>query len=133
MQSISIEEVVELQKLVGLYASGVRDESIRKLDELYVDIAYRTPSFDWNNWNKGLQGLRNAGAQVFYSDEIYDPKVTSDSFEEFNREELCQLLLMIHRVNRFRDEYYDDQLESGVILKILDRLLDTFDSNHSTQ
>ena len=133
MKSVSIDEVAELHRLVGLYASGVRDESIRKLDELYVDIAYRTPSFDWNNWNKGLQGLKNAGAQVFDSDETYDPKVTSDSFEEFNREELGQLLLMIHRVNRFSDEYYDDQLENGVILKILDRLLDTFDSNHSTQ
>ena len=133
MKSVSIDEVVELHRLVVLYASGLRDESIRELDDLYIDIAYRTPSFDWNNWNKGLQGLNNAGASVFMSDEIYDPKMTSDSFAEFNQKELGKLLLMIHRVNRFSDGYYDKQLESGVILKILDRLLDTFDSDHSTQ
>jgi hypothetical protein len=133
LKSVSIDEVAELQRLVSQFVSGVRDESIRELDDLYIEIADRTPPFDWNNWDKGLQGLKNAGAQVFDSDETYDPKVTSDSFEEFNRNELCQLLLMIHRVNRFSDEYYDDQLESGVILKILDRLLVTLDSNHSTQ
>lgn len=131
MTSVSIGEVIELRRLVVLYASGARDDSIRGLDDLYTDIAYRTPSFDWNNWSKGLQGLKNAGAQVFDSDEIYDSKVTSDSFEEFNREELCRLLLMIHRVNRFSDEYYDDQLESGVILRILDRIRETFDGTGS--
>lgn len=124
MTSISIEEVIELRRLVVLYASGARDVSIRDLDDLYTDIAYRTPSFDWNNWNKGLQGLKNAGAQVFDRDEVYDSSVKSQSFEEFNRGELGQLLLMIHRVNRFSDEYYEDRLESGVILKILDRLLE---------
>jgi hypothetical protein len=133
LKSVSIDEVAELQRLVSHYVSGLRDESIRELDDLYTDIAYRTPSFDWNNWNKGLQGLSNAGAPVFASDEIYDPKVTSDSFEEFDQKELGKLLLMIHRVNRFSDGYYDDQLESGVILKILDRLLETFGSSHSTQ
>ena len=127
MTSISIEEVIELRRLVVLYVSGARDDSIRDLDDLYTDIAYRTPSFDWNNWSKGLQGLKNAGAQVFDSDEIYDSSVKANSFEEFNRAELCQLLLMIHRVNRFSDEYYDDQLENGVILKILDRIRETFD------
>lgn len=129
MTSISIEEVIELRRLVVLYVSGARDDSIRDLDDLYTDIAYRTPSFDWNNWNKGLQGLKNAGAQVFDIDEVYDSSVKANSFEEFNREELCQLLLMIHRVNRFSDEYYDDQLENGVILKILDRMVETFNSN----
>ena len=105
MTSISIEEVIELRRLVVLYASGARDVSIRDLDDLYTDIAYRTPSFDWNNWSKGLQGLKNAGAQVFDRDEVYDSSVKSQSFEEFNRGELGQLLLLIHRVNRFSDEY----------------------------
>lgn len=104
--------------------TGVRDdERLWQLDRLYEEIAYRTPSFDWNNWNKGLQGLRNAGAPVFVSEEVYDSKVTSDSFEEFNQRDLGKLLLMIHRVNRFSDGYYLDQIENDVVLKILDRLI----------
>lgn len=119
-----ITELTELRQLVSIAMTGVRDdERLWQLDRLYEEIAYRTPSFDWNNWNKGLQGLRNAGAPVFVSEEVYDSKVTSDSFEEFNQRDLGKLLLMIHRVNRFSDGYYLDQIENGVVLKILDRLI----------
>jgi len=119
-----ITELTELRQLVSIAMTGVRDdERLWQLDRLYVEIAYRTPSFDWNNWNKGLQGLRNAGASVFSDDRVYDSKVTSDSFEEFNQKEIGKLLLMIHRVNRFSDGYYLDQIENGVVLKILDRLI----------
>ena len=119
-----ITELTELRQLVSIAMTGVRDdERLWQLDRLYEEIAYRTPSFDWNNWNKGLQGLRNAGAPVFVSEEVYDSKVTSDSFEEFNQRDLGKLLLMIHRVNRFSDGYYLDQIENDVVLKILDRLI----------
>ena len=126
--SDDVTELIELRGLVRrAMDEGSRFSGYKKLDEMYCDIAYRTSSFDWNNWQKGLQGLKNAGAQVFASDEVYDSSVKSHSFEEFNGEELGQLLLMIHRVNRFSDEYFDDQLENGVILKILDRVCETFD------
>ena len=74
-----------------------------------------------------LQGLKNANAAVFVGDRTYDEKIPSDSFDEFNREELARLLLMIHRVNRFSGEYYYDVLENGVILQILDRMIETFE------
>lgn len=122
----SLEELNSLRELVSIAMTVVHirdDERLLQLDVLYQNIAYRTPSFDWNNWNKGLQGLMNAAASVFVSDEIYDPKVTSDSFEEFDQKELGQLLLMIHRVSRFSDGYYEDQIQNGVVLKILDRLI----------
>lgn len=122
----SLEELNSLRELVSIAMTVVHirdDERLLQLDVLYQNIAYRTPSFDWNNWNKGLQGLMNAAAAVFVSDEIYDPKVTSDSFEEFDQKELGQLLLMIHRVSRFSDGYYEDQIQNGVVLKILDRLI----------
>ena len=122
----SLEELNSLRELVSIAMTVVHirdDERLLQLDVLYQNIAYRTPSFDWNNWNKGLQGLMNAAAAVLVSDEIYDPKVTSDSFEEFDQKELGQLLLMIHRVSRFSDGYYEDQIQNGVVLKILDRLI----------
>ena len=122
----SLEELNSLRKLVSIAMTGVNvrdDERLLQLDVLYENIAYRTPSFDWNNWNKGQQGLMNADASAFLSDEICDPKITSDSFEEFDQKELGQLLLMIHRVSRFSDGYYEDQIQNGVVLKILDRLI----------
>jgi len=122
----SLKELKSLRDMVSVVMTGVNDcdvEVLIGLDTLYEDIAYRTPSFDWNNWNKGLQGLRNVGAPVFVSEEVYDSKVTSDSFEEFNQRDLGKLLLMIHRVNRFCDGYYNNQIENGVVLKILDRLI----------
>ena len=126
--SDDLRELIELRDLVlRAINEGSQFSDYKKLEVTYREIAYRTPAFNWNNWKKGLQGLKNAGAQVFVSDEVYDSSVKSHSFEEFNREELNQLLLMIHRVNRFSDEYFDDQLENGVILKILDRVCETFD------
>ena len=119
----SLEELQQLFELVSDVMKQGWTDSNRSLDMLYQDIAYRTPSFDWNNWNKGLQGLKNADFSVFSSDEVYDKQVTSNSFAEFNYEELGQLLLMIHRVSRFSDGYYEDSIENGVVLKMLDRLI----------
>ena len=122
----SLVELTSLRELVLIAMTGVDvsdDERLLQLDVLYENMAYRTPSFDWNNWNKGQQGLMNADVSASFSDEICDPKVTSDSFEEFDQKELGQLLLMIHRVSRFSDGYYEDQIQNGVVLKILDRLI----------
>ena len=56
------------------------------LDELYFRIVHQALSFNWSNWNKGLQGLKNAGAPEYRSDQVYDAEVESDSFEEFDRD-----------------------------------------------
>ena len=119
----ALSELVELEELVTQVMKGGRSFDCEQIHDLFEAMAYRTSPFDWNNWKKGLQGLKNAGSPVFLGDEIYDECVTSSSFEEFNQEELEKLLLMIHRVNRFSDGYYDDQIENGVVKKILDRLL----------
>lgn len=123
MTKFSLAEVQDLRILVARIVSGDRSAWQDGIDELYCAIAYSIPSFDWNNWNKGLQGLKNAGGSVFAENEIYDEQVTSDSFSEFDQKELLQLLLMIHRVNRFSDGYYDKLMENRVVLKILDRLI----------
>ena len=101
----SLVELTSLRELVLIAMTGVDvsdDERLLQLDVLYENMAYRTPSFDWNNWNKGQQGLMNADVSASFSDEICDPKVTLDSFEEFDQKELGQLLLMIHKVYFFQ-------------------------------
>ena len=123
MTDFSLAQVQELRILVARIVSGDRSAWQDGIDELYCAIAYSIPSFDWNNWNKGLQGLKNAGGLVFSENKTYDEQVTSDSFSEFDQEELLQLLLMIHRVNRFSDGFYDEQMENGAILRILDQLI----------
>ena len=121
----------ELEALRDLVAEVMAEDQPRdygRIDALYQEIAYRTPSFDWNNWHKGLQGLQNADSSASRPREVFDPSVTSDSFQEFNQEELGQLLLMIHRMNRFCDYYFEDQIDNGVILKILDALISLHDN-----
>lgn len=126
VDTFSPTELQELRVLVARIVSGDRSVWL-DADTLYCRIAYSLPAFDWKNWNKGLQGLKNAGGSVFSEDKTYDDQITSDSFSEFDQEELVQLLLMIHRVNRFSDGFYDEQMENGVILKILDRLIEIND------
>jgi len=122
VDTFSPTELQELRVLVVRIVSGDRSAWL-DADTLYCKIAYSSPAFDWKNWNKGLQGLKNAGGSVFSEDKTYDDQITSDSFSEFDQDELVQLLLMIHRVNRFSDGFYDEQMENGVILRILDQLL----------
>lgn len=124
MTKFKRDEIEELRKLVSLYVSGISAEPVRDINEVYISLAYRAPPFDWAMWKKGQQGLRNAGASVYTCGEVCDPERTSDSFAEFTLEELSQLLLMIHRITRFSDGYYEDQLGNGVVLKILDRMLE---------
>jgi len=123
MSDYTLDELHKLEKLVKQLIENPRMDKFGELDELYVDISYRTPSFDWNNWSKGLQGLKNSGSPVFSGNDTYCSDTRSTDFQEFNLEELGQLLLMIHRVNRFSEGYYDDLLGNGVVLNILERMI----------
>jgi hypothetical protein len=128
-----LAEIYALRSMILNEMSEPDDKSFGDVDQAYIDVAYKTPQFDWQNWNKGLQGLKNAGVSVFVGDEIYDAGITSDSFVEFDVGELMQLLLMIDRVNRFVDGFYDQQIENGIILKILDQFILKADPSQSHQ
>jgi hypothetical protein len=128
-----LAEIYALRSMIIDEMSEPDDKSFGDVDQAYIDVAYKTPQFDWQNWNKGLQGLKNAGVSVFVGDEIYDAGITSDSFVEFDVGELMQLLLMIDRVNRFVDGFYDQQIENGIILKILDQFILKADPSQSHQ
>jgi len=123
MSDYSLDELHKLKELVKQLTENPPTGNFGELHELYIDISYRTPSFDWNNWSKGLQGLKNSGSPVFSDDKTYCSKTVSPDFQEFDLRELGQLLLMIHRVNRFSEGYYDDLLENGVVLNILERMI----------
>lgn len=123
--SNDLSELLQLRDLVRramAEGEGNQFSDYKKMDEMYCEIAYRTPSFDRSNWKKGFQGLKNA-SECPYDHEVYDTEVVSDSFQEFDQQELKKLLLMIDRMNRFIDGFYDQQVENGVILKILTRLV----------
>lgn len=123
MAEYRLQELNDLRDLVVEVMAGDQPREYSRVDALYQEIAYRPPPFDWPNWHKGLQGLQNANSSASLPRKVFDPSVTSDSFQEFNQEELGQLLLMIHRMNRFCDYYFEDQIDNGVILKILDALV----------
>jgi len=116
-------ELRELKSLVLQLRKIPEEVNQNALSELFVDIAYRTPPFDWNNWSKGLQGLKNAGTPVFSSQEDYCAKTVSSIFAEFNLEELRKLLLMIDRVDRFYEGYFQRLLREGVLLTIIERMV----------
>jgi hypothetical protein len=126
-------EIHALRTMIIAEMSDPSCERFGDIDQAYIDLVSHTDPFEWQQWSKGLQGLQNAGASVFDGVEIHDADVTSDSFVEFDAEELVKLLLMIHRVNRFVDGFYDQQISSGVVLKILDQLIAKLDPRHKTQ
>ena len=124
----SKSDVEHIDHLIQLLTSieGDRFDDSRESRTVFFNSLHRftrtVEPFDWMDWNKGIQGLNNAMPDRQRSNKVYCEKTRSTDFSEFDRSECMQLLVMIPRVDRFNDGFFDQQITNGVFKKVLNRL-----------